>query len=97
MVFEGRELAMDVAEEAEIEELERRSASPSPAQCSNEDLLKGQMLASGRWSDIASDIVWASPRHVGTKKSLDPHHWAILQSTRQNTIPSDGSLFDLSP
>ena len=55
------------------------------------------MLAGGLWSDTAIEIVWSSPRHSGTRASIDPYHWMILQYARLNMIPSDGSMFDLSP
>lgn len=97
MVFGGRKLALGIAEEGEIEQMEQRSESPSPAQCPDEDLLRGQSLADCRWSDVAANIVWDCPRHAGTRKSLDPDHWMILQSARQCMVPSNGSLFDLSP
>ena len=77
--------------------MELRSESPSPARCPDEDLLRGQMLADCRWSDVAANIVWSSPRHAGTRKSLDPYHWMILQSARQCMVPSNSLLFDLSP
>ena len=97
MIYEGRELALLPAEGEDIEMIERRSPSPSPPLCKNEDLLRGQMLAAGRWSDVAADIVWDSTRHAATKKSTTPFHWMTFQSARQGMIPSDGSLFDLSP
>ena len=55
------------------------------------------MLADCRWSDVAIEIVWGSSRHAGTKESVDPYHWMILQSARLSMVPSNGSLFDLSP
>ena len=97
MAFGGRELFMDVAEEGEIEQIERRSGSPSPVRCPDEELLRGQMLADCRWSDVAIEIVWGTSRHAGTKESVGPYHWMILQSARQSMVPSNGSLFDLSP
>ena len=97
MVFGGRELVMDIAEEGEIEQSELRSGSPSPVRCPDEELLRGQMLADGLWSDVAIEIVWASPRHAGTKESIAPYHWMILQSARLNMVPSNSSLFDFSP
>ena len=97
MVFGGRELFMDIAEEGEIEQSERRSGSPSPVRCPDEVLLRGQLLADGLWSDVAIEIVWASSRHAGTKESIAPYHWMILQSARLDMVPSNGSLFDFSP
>ena len=97
MVFGGRGLVIDIAEVGEIERSEHRSGSPSPVQCPDKELLRGQMLAGGLWSDVVIEIVWASPRHAGTRESGAPYHWMILQSARLNMIPSNGSLFDLSP
>ena len=80
MVFGGRDLVMDIAEVGGIERSELRSGSPSLVQCPDEELLRGQMLAEGLWSDVVIEIVWASPRHAGTKGSIAPYHWMILQS-----------------
>ena len=96
MIFGGCDLHIGTTEPGEIERRELRSESPSPVPCPDEDILRGQMLAGGLWSDVAIEIVWASPRHSGTKVSIAPFHWAILQSARLNMIPSNGSLFDLS-
>ena len=96
-VFGGRDLLIDIAGPGEIERSEIRSESLSPVQCPDEELLRGQMLAGGLWSDVVIEIVWASPRHAGTRESIAPYHWMILQSARLNMIPSNGSLFDLSP
>ena len=97
MLYEGLELVFLPVEGEEIEMVERRSPSPSPPRYTDEDLLKGQMLATGRWSDVAADIVWGSTRHAGTKGLTAPFHWMIFQSARQSTTPSDCSLFDLFP
>ena len=97
MVFGGHDLLIGTAEPGEIEQRELRSESPSLVPCPGEELLRGQMLAGGLWSDVVIEIVWASPRHIGTKASTAPYHWLILQSARLNMIPSNGSLFDLSP
>ena len=97
LVLEGGELVYSPAEVEHIEMSERRSPSASPVSCSNEDLLKGQMLAGGSWSNVAAEIVWNSKRHAGAKNSISPFHRMILQSARQSMIPSAGSLFDLSP
>ena len=61
------------------------------------EILRGQMLAGGLWSDFAIEILWTSPRHSGTKASIAPFQWLILQSARLNMILSNGSMFDLSP
>ena len=97
MVFEGGELVFSPAEVEDIAMNEQRSPSASPARCSDEDLLKGQMLAAGSWFDVVVEIVWGSKRHAGMKNSIKPFHWMILQFARQNMVPSDGSLFDLFP
>ena len=97
MVFEGGGLVFSPAEAEDIAMSEHRSPSASPKQCSDEDFLKGQMLAGGSWSDVAVEILWGSKRHAGTKNSIKPFNWMILQFARQNMVPSDGSLLDLSP
>ena len=55
------------------------------------------MIAGGLWSDDAIEIVLSSLRHSGTKASFAPYHWAVLHFARVHTVPSDSSLFDLSP
>ena len=94
MVLGGRDLLIGTAEPGEIERSELRSESPSPVPCPDGELLRGQMLAGGLWSDVVTEIVWASPRHAGTKASIAPYHWMILQSARLNMIPSNGSLLE---
>ena len=61
-----RELRIDPANPAEIERREDHTDIPSPVPCPDEDIVKGQMIADGLWSDVAIDIAWASPRHLGT-------------------------------
>lgn len=97
MVFEGREQVFSPVEVNEIEMGGCRSPRASPVRCNNGDFLKGQLLAGGRWSDVAVDIVWESKRHAGTKGSISPFHSMIFQSARQSMIPSAGPLFDPSP
>ena len=63
---------------------ECRSPSASLVRCNNEDLLKGQLLAGGRWSDVAVDIVWESKRHAGAKDSISPFQWMVFQSARRS-------------
>ena len=75
-----------------------RNGRASLCQCfSYGGFLKGQVLAGGRWFDVAADTLWESRRHAGTKDSVNPFHWMIFQSARQTMIPSAGSLCDLSP
>ena len=88
MVFGRRDLRIGTADPAEIEQREVRSESPSPAPCLEEDILKGQMLAGGLWSDAAIEIVWSSPRHCGTRASIDPYHWMIPVSYTHLTLPT---------
>ena len=74
MIYEGRELVFLPVEGEEIDMVERRSPSLSPPRCADKELLKGQMLATGRWSDVAADIVWGSTsetlRHEGVDHAL---------------------------
>ena len=97
MVFGRRDLQIGHADPAEIEQREDHTDNSSPVACLDEDIVKGQMLADGLWSDAAIEIVWASPRHRGTKESVTPYHWMILQNARVNMVPPSGSMFDLSP
>ena len=97
MMYGGRELFVDAMEPEQIESSERRSVSPSPARLQDDELLKGQIIVGGLWYDDAIEIVLNSRRHSGTKDSFAPFHWAVLQFARLHTVPSDSSLFDLSP